>query len=90
MLVGDKSKPKNKDGTYPQRKPTPTEIRARLQSEGFTGDELALAVKVNAHTPLTAADINAAHRLGIRVPRSWIHPARTGVPAYNKGAGRAD
>jgi hypothetical protein len=52
-----------------KRKPTPSEIKQRLIKEGFSTQEIHLALMWSSTKPWTAKDRATARRLGIRLPR---------------------
>lgn len=72
-----------KDGKPVMIKPTPTQIRAQLQKEGFKADEIHLALMIRAGKKFAKKDIEAAHRLGIRVPRHLLPGKSKGVQGAN-------
>lgn len=75
----------------PESKPaTPSEIKAQLSKEGYSANEIHLMLTEGPGKwgPL---EIQMAHELGIRVPRSYIAPQSTGRPnqtTASDGAGQ--
>lgn len=88
-LVGSKVETgeKDDDGNPKTRPITPTDIRAELRRRGFSAPEIDLMLKLRAGQKWGPADIVAAHRLGIRVPREYILSKPKHIPDRKSPAG---
>lgn len=62
----------DKNGDPVKVKPSEPQIRQQLIKDGFSASEINLALKIHRREYLTPADIQAAHELGIRVPRKLL------------------
>lgn len=68
---------RNADGsTTEQTRPaTPEDVTNMLLKDGFSAEEIKLALKVRSGQPLTQSDILLAHRMGLaHIPNAWLHP----------------
>lgn len=74
------------DNGKPLTRPiTPNDIRGQLRSQGYSADEIHLALMIRAGKTFTKDDVQAAHRLGIRIPRKYLPKKRKDKPGVPSG-----
>jgi hypothetical protein len=81
---------KDDKGNDVTRPTTPSDIKAELLKRGYSADEIHLMLMIRAGKKFGPAEVAAAHRLGIRIPRKYLpsnKPATYGTQAAPDGSG---